>query len=123
MAMSETPDTGELFSERAADALTSYMTVLEDLPKVADDPEQFIVVSNSGREYRVDLRAESCTCPDCLHRGHTCKHIYRVRFATGRVPIPGWVNREAIDPQLGLHVSADPRIRTTTGIEVFEDGE
>ncbi|ELZ35394.1 hypothetical protein [Halorubrum tebenquichense] len=111
------------FKDRAADALTSYMTVLEDLPEVADDSERFAVISDSGSQYIVDCRAGTCTCPDMLHRRPDggCRHLRRVSFARGAVPIPGWVEREAIDPQLGQHLAASPRIATADGrTEVFE---
>jgi len=111
------------FDDRAADAITSYMAVLEDLPEVADDSERFVVVSDSGATYEVDRRAETCSCPDMLHRrpDNGCRHLQRVKYATAMVPIPGWVNREAIDPQLGQHLAASPRIATADGdTEVFE---
>lgn len=104
-------DDGVAFPERAAAALTACMTVLDDTPAVAHDSELFEVVSDSGKSYVVDLRAEACDCPDCLHRGVTCKHLWRVRLATGRAVIPSWVDVEEIDDQLGQQVASDPLVR------------
>lgn len=100
-----TKSDGELFDRRSADALTSAMCVLDDTPLVADDPEWFEVVSDSGRSYMVDLRARTCTCPDCLHRGVECRHIRRAVYASRREHPPEWVNSDAIDPLLGEFIS------------------
>jgi len=111
------------FDDRAASALTSYMAVLEDAPEVVDKPECFAVVSDSGKQYIVDRAAETCTCPDMLHRrpDEGCRHLQRVMYATGMTVIPGWVDRSAIDAQLGQHLSASPRIAIADGrTEVFE---
>lgn len=46
---------------------------------------QYAVASQSGNgEYLVDMTVPSCTCPDyAKHRkGHKCKHILAVEFAT-----------------------------------------
>jgi len=111
------------FPERAARALTESMTVLDDrLDKDLRD-EEFAVVTPTGT-YTVDAIAETCDCPDALHRAPDggCKHIWRVTLARGHRPIPAWIDdRSAIDPQLGQHLSASPRIATADGrTEVFE---
>ena len=64
-------------------ALTEVLTVLPDQPEVAGADELYLVVSESGSEYTVDARDESCTCPDAVHRDATCKHQRRIAFATG----------------------------------------
>lgn len=50
------------------------------------------VESESRNTYRVDLPAETCSCPDWQHRKPDggCKHLRRVRLAvqTDRVPTP-----------------------------------
>jgi hypothetical protein len=107
---STTPTDTEAFDERAARALVECMTVIGDTPRVQDDSERFEVFSASGNRYLVDLRAEACGCHDCLHRGVECKHRKRVLFATGRQPIPGWADLEAIDPLLGEHTTGDPLV-------------
>ena len=108
------------FDERAAKALTESMTVLDDTLEGDLRNEEFRVYSPTGT-YTVDAIAETCDCPDALHRGVRCKHQRRVDFARGAVPIPGWVDRAAVDEQLGLHLSASPRIATADGrTEVFE---
>jgi len=101
--------TGSL-SKRSAAALTECMVVLP-----TDDSEQFDVVAASGRTYHVDLRAEACDCPDCLHRGVECKHLRRCRYARGERLIPAWVDRSRLDPLLGQHVSGAPRIERVDG--------
>ena len=110
------------FSRRAAKALTESMTVLDDSLDHDLRDEEFLVVTPSGT-YRVDAIADTCDCPDALHRApdEGCKHRLRVAFARGERPIPGWVDRSAVDAQLGQHLSASPRIATADGrTEVFE---
>lgn len=50
------------------------------------------VQSESGNTYRVDLPAETCSCPDWQEREPDggCKHLRRVRIEVraGRVPTP-----------------------------------
>jgi hypothetical protein len=118
-----TPKPAGGFEKRSADALTSCMIVLEDLSEVADDPEKYAVVSDSGSMYIVDTRARTCDCEDMLFRRPDggCRHLRRVDYARGAVPIPGWADRSAIDAQLGQHLTASPRIATAGGrTEVFE---
>ena len=110
------------FGKRAAKALTESMTVLDDSLDHDLRDEEFLVVTPSGT-YRVDAIADTCGCPDALHRApdEGCKHRLRVALARGERPIPGWANREAIDEQLGQHLSASPRIATADGrTEVFD---
>ena len=108
------------FDQRAAKALTESMTVLDDALEHDLRDEEFRVYTPTGT-YTVDMVAETCDCPDALHRGVRCKHARRVDYARGAVPIPGWVDRSAIDPQLGQHLAASPRIATPDGrTEVLE---
>jgi hypothetical protein len=108
------------FDARAARALTESMTVI-DADADADLRDDEYRVHRPESTYTVDMRAESCDCPDALH-GHRCKHQRRVDYATGTVPIPGWVNREAIDPGLGAALGSDPRIAVADGgTEVFNE--
>ncbi|WP_176696686.1 hypothetical protein [Haloparvum sedimenti] len=98
------------------------MTVLEDLPAVAGDSERLAVVSGSGRQYEVDLRAETCTCHDMLHRrpDRGCKHILRTLFSVGAKPIPAWADLDAVDSELGRHTRGDVLVKTQHGkTEVF----
>lgn len=99
----------DVIDEVDARALTEYMTVLEDIGRVRGADDLYLVVSGSGKEYLVDLRGEpSCDCPDHEYRGRRCKHIRRTLFAIGAQPVPSWVDRDDVDPQLGEHTSADP---------------
>lgn len=51
----------------------------------------YLVESEHGSEYTVDLVERRCTCPDYHFRGAQCKHIRRVaiEITQGRVPPPG----------------------------------
>jgi len=73
---------------RTRRALERVYTVLHtDGTPISDDetPTVVSVVSgNSGREHRVDVRDERCTCEDHEYRGVECAHIRRARFALGR---------------------------------------
>ena len=119
-----TPKPAGSFEKRSADALTSCMIVLEDLSEVADDPEKYAVVSDSGSMYIVDTRARTCDCEDMLFRRPDggCRHLRRIDYARGAVPIPGWVDRSAIDDDLGQHLAAEPLIVNVNGrTEVLDD--
>ena len=110
------------FEERDAKALTESMSVLDDSLDADLRDEEFLVVTPTGT-YTVDMLTGSCSCPDSLHRAPDggCKHVRRVALARGERPIPGWVDRAAVDDQLGQHLSASPRIATPDGrTEVFE---
>lgn len=100
--MSAATTNGAELDRRDRLALTQYLTVLDDLPAVAGDDDRYVVVSQSGAEYLVDLRAGTCSCPDYQYRGGRCKHIRRVEFATGARPIPAGV--DGVDPDLGRHL-------------------
>jgi hypothetical protein len=108
--------------KRDVRALTEYMTVLPLGGGL------YSVTTQSGSEYRVDALEARCTCPDKQHNledGDLCKHERRVRFATGERAIPEWVNAEALDSQLGEHVSGTPQVAASDGgiIEAGDDGE
>lgn len=89
-------------------ALTQYLTVLEDIGQVRGVDDQYFVVSQSGRQYLVDVDLDRCECADCRYRDRRCKHLRRVDFATGRRPIPSWIDRQALDESLGEHVDSGP---------------
>lgn len=106
---------GHEIERRDARALTEYMTVLDRDPRVRGADGLYIVVSPSGREYLIDAFEGVCECPDFQHNlptpegRRTCKHLARVTYATGMRPLPAWIDHDAVDPQLGLHVSGGPR--------------
>ena len=102
--------------DRDAKALTEYMTVLDE------GGEMYTVVGQNGGTYTVDGREGRCTCPDFEYRGATCKHIRRQEFATGRRKIPEWVDRDAVDEQLGEHVEGGPEVAATDGGVITDDG-
>jgi hypothetical protein len=92
--------------ERDRRALTQYLTVLEDVGQVRGAPGLFLVVSESGASYVVDVRTGACQCPDAEYRAPDggCKHYRRCAFATGVREIPDGIDEDAIDPDLGEHV-------------------
>ena len=97
---------------RTERALTESMTVL------SLGGDVYSVTTESGSEYRVDSRADRCTCPDHKHRGATCKHIRRVAFATSEQPIPA--NIDEVDPLLGEHVNGERQVVATGGGEIID---
>ena len=101
---------GRIDFERDWRALTEAMSVLPE----GGDIYTVVGQHNNG-EYAVDAREQRCTCPDHTYRGLACKHVRRVDFATGRRPIPLWVDRDRIDPLLGVHVPETPRLARTDG--------
>ena len=71
-------------SSRPLRAVSEYMSV------VREAPDLYTVVSESGREYTVDLRDDPvCTCRDFQYRHDVeeCKHILRARLETGRADV------------------------------------
>jgi hypothetical protein len=92
--------------DRSVRALTEYMSVLEDFDHVRGADDMYVVVTE--KQYTVDLREGSCTCPDATYNlgpGEQCKHEKRVRYATGDWEIPAGVDESSIDPDLGEHVT------------------
>jgi hypothetical protein len=102
----------EQLDDRTERALTEYMTVLPQ------GGEVYTVVGENGSTYRVDGREGRCTCPDHEHRAVECKHIRRVAFATGAVPIPGEV--DGVDALLGEHANDERQVAATDGGQVVE---
>ena len=90
----------ERIDPRDERALTEYMSVLPEGGDV------YTVVGQNGGTYQVDGRDGRCTCPDHKHRDVRCKHIRRVAFATGAVPVPAGV--DGVDEQLGEHTDGQP---------------
>ena len=102
---------------RTRRALTQFMAVLSDVGRARDADDLYVVVSESGSEYMVDLREGTCECPDSRHRDNECKHVRRARIATGARPVTADALLDVDpDPQLGAHVDADgPRAVATDG--------
>lgn len=108
------------FDDRAARALTSAMTVVDNSVDRDLRDEEFRVYRPDST-YVVNMVAEACDCRDAIHRGSRCKHQRRVDYARGAVIVPGWVDRSAIDAGLGAAVQGAPRIATADGrTEVLE---
>ncbi|RQG89709.1 hypothetical protein [Natrarchaeobius chitinivorans] len=98
-------------------ALTEHMTVCEHVGPARDTADRYLVVSESGSEYVVDICDERCDCPDATYNlptedgRKTCKHVAAAAFCTGKRQIPVPVDREKINPQLltAEHVNGSPR--------------
>lgn len=105
MAVATTEIDGTEDRELDARAVGEYMTVLDDGDERARRaPGLYIVTTESGREYLVDVSLPACECPDFQYRGRMCKHIRRVQFATGVREIPARLSEGDVDAQLGMHV-------------------
>jgi hypothetical protein len=72
-----------MLSERGVRAWVEGMAVQQR-------DEGYLVETQSGGRYLVDLRAGTCSCPDHRIRGETCKHLRRVaiEITARRVPPP-----------------------------------
>lgn len=70
---------------RTRRALTENMVV-----RYAETDSLYLVESESGNLYDVDIQRATCTCPDEQRRGQRCKHLRRVdlEIRTGLVPSP-----------------------------------
>lgn len=92
-------------------ALTGLMTVIADLPAVRDSSDRYACITESGKQYDVNVAAETCTCPDHKYRDDVsrCKHVHRVRYATGLARVPVWINEDAVDGDLGAFVPTKRR--------------
>jgi len=111
-------DGHESIEPRTERALTECLTVLPEGGDIYT-----VVGENQNGEYRVDSRAGRCTCLDHKHRGTECKHLRRVAFATGEIPVPAGIN--GVDPLLGEHTESGPQVVASDGgiIEAGDDGE
>jgi hypothetical protein len=76
---------------RTRRALERVLTVTNtDGTPIADEETPSIVSvhsGNSGKVHSVDVREGRCTCRDHRHRGATCYHLRRARYALGVQPI------------------------------------
>lgn len=108
-------DSVEQLDKRDAAALTEYMTVLAEIGRARDAPGLFTVVGQNGGTYLVDTDTGACECPDSEYRAVRCKHRRRVAFATGERDIPEWVDRDAVDPDIGEHVDGDDGLEADGG--------
>ena len=96
--------------------------------KPVEDPDRtlVVVVSHSGKEYRVDLRDGRCTCPDATYTlpdDTSCKHERRARFALGRDPIPqDTLVAVDADPNLGANAPG-PAITAADGGIIKDEGD
>ena len=77
--------------KRTRRALERVLTVTDtDGTPIADGETPSIVSvhsGNSGKVHSVDVREGRCTCRDHRHRGATCYHLRRARYALGVQPI------------------------------------
>ena len=99
----------EQFANREARALTEYMSIHSAAEVGHETPGEYTVVSKSGRSYRVDLEIGTCDCNDAFYHQPSggCRHLRRVQFATGRRPIPKWIDESELDDQLKLDIESE----------------
>src|SRR5947208_2652467 len=51
--------------------------------------DEWLVPSQSSAEiYKVNVQAQTCTCPDHKEAGHKCKHLYAVEITMKREVAP-----------------------------------
>jgi hypothetical protein len=101
--------------DRDVRALTDPMVVLESSAHLPDAPGMYAVTSSKvtedgiqATEYHVDVRHGRCECDDHKYRNATCKHIRLAEFATGRRPLPAWVDDEDLPAEFARHVDGTP---------------
>ncbi|MDS0280322.1 hypothetical protein NDI85_21285 [Halomicroarcula sp. S1AR25-4] len=108
--MAATADAGDVdlaalaqLDDRDVKALTEPMDIYADDPATRDEQ---VAVYNHGTRYVIDLVAETCTCPDMLHRRPDggCKHCRRIQFLRGEREIPAGVDPDALDETLREHI-------------------
>ena len=93
-------------------ALEEEITVCEHLGDARGEDGTFLVVSESGSEYLVDVHAGSCTCPDHQFHDNHCKHLRRVTLETGMRPVQAY-HLAALDVSSqfdGEHVDGEPDV-------------
>jgi hypothetical protein len=105
--------------ERDVRALTEKMSV------IPEGRDIYSVSTESGREYTVNTRERRCNCPDGQYHDPEggCKHLRRVKYATGETPLPAWGDIDAVDNLLGEHVKASPRVAVADGGDVIVAGD
>ena len=68
-------------SARIERCYTDNIYLIESLPPEDTYPYQriYVIMGHSGKIYNVTIsNVPNCTCPDFVHKGHRCKHIYFV---------------------------------------------
>lgn len=58
---------------------------LAPLVRLAGNGKYIVPSQNSTREYKVDITAGTCSCPDYSKRGIKCKHILAAEMAAGEI--------------------------------------
>ena len=118
MSESET-DAKDCIESRTKRALEECMTVLPDHGRASGASGLFIVVGENGNgEYLVDTRTQSCECKDARYRDPDggCKHLRRVRIATGEIPVPANALGEiTIDSTFGAQLDTSAKFATADG--------
>ena len=68
-------------SRRIERCYTDNIYLIESLPPEEKYPNQrvYVIMGHSGKIYNVTIsNVPNCTCPDFVHKGNRCKHIYFV---------------------------------------------
>ncbi|MDS0220873.1 hypothetical protein NDI54_05830 [Haloarcula sp. S1AR25-5A] len=125
-AARKTAATAESIDPRTRKALEQYLTVTPDVGRARGAEDLVLVTSESGSSYLVDVREDSCECPDAEYRDIECKHVKRARFSLALDAIPADAAAACdVDPDLGQHCDADLRFAAADGgiIVADDDGE
>lgn len=69
---------------------------------------RYVVESESGGVYVVDLQEGTCTCPDHQIRGKTCKHLRRVAIEITARRVPPPETRRISCQGCGTNIRVDP---------------
>ena len=109
---------------RTVRALEEEMIVCEHIGAARGEDGVFLVVSESGSEYTVDVHAGSCSCPDHEYNDNHCKHLRRTILETGMRPVRA-IYLDALDVSSqfdGEHVDGEPDVvPPQTGIDAGAD--
>jgi len=95
-----------------------YRALTECHTFIHEGDDTYSVSSQSGREYIVDAHDGSCTCLDAeynLADNDRCKHALRVAVVRAERVIPAAMDREEVDPQLGIAIESTPIAVVTDG--------
>ena len=99
------PDSATASTNRLSLDDRTCRALLEAQSVEALAPGMYLVYSENGTEYVVDIDGGACTCPDFRYRNVECKHLRRARLEAGDADTAALAERvdagiEAIDNRL-----------------------
>lgn len=113
------PTVEDGFDERDARALTEHIT----LTRTYDGSGEIEASSESGKVYRIDPDALTCSCGDSEYDAPDgrCKHVRRLEFASGRRSLPEWINTKAITQPFGEFIDSEDVLEPTADASSSRD--